>query len=120
MGPVLYGGWLFLSRLPTMSDRVPQTEHIMLLTVEPTFLGSLANHIRDTTDPVIVGLKSRAGSIDGGFRFVVVGGHAILQRSSPAGNQLVILPEGGLWELLMHEVHSTGHFGLKQTLLLLQ
>ena len=74
LDPVLRGGRLFLSRLPTTSDRDPPLECIMTLTVEPTFLGLLANHIRDTTDPAIVGLKSRAGSIDSGFRFVVVGG----------------------------------------------
>ena len=78
LDPVLRGGWLYLGRLPTTSDRVPQSEHIMSLTVEPTFLGSLANHTRDTADTVFVGLKSRAGSIDGTFRFVIVGGHTFL------------------------------------------
>ena len=47
-------------------------------------------------------------------------GHRVLQRSAPSGKQLVIPPEGGLRQLLMDNVHSPNHFGVKHTLALLQ
>ena len=100
-------------------DSVPQKHRLMSLTVEPTFLGSVAAHTRTTTDVAMRGLVARAGSVDGTFRFVQVAGHRVLERMGPHGKQIVIPPEGGLRELVLQEVHAAGHFGVKRTLQLL-
>ena len=73
----------------------------MSLSVEPTFLGSVSQHTRTTTDVAMRGLIARAGSVDGTFRFVSISGHRVLERVGPHGKQLVVPPEGGLRELLM-------------------
>ena len=88
----------------------------MSLTVEPTFLGSVAEHTRTTTDVGMRALLERAGSIDGTYRFVSLAGHRVLERSGPHGRQLVVPPKGGLRELLLQDVHASGHFGMKRTL----
>ena len=101
-------------------DSVPQPQQLLSLAVEPTFLGSLAEHTRTTDDPAFVSLRNRAGSIDGTYRMVNVSGFRVLERTSPAGKQLVIPPGSGLRHLLLQDVHSAGHFGFKRTLQLLQ
>ena len=85
-----------MSRLPTPADKVPQVERLATLTVEPTFLGALERHTRATCDPDMEVLKTRAGTVDGTYRYVHVSGHRVLERSGPHGKQLVVPPEGGL------------------------
>ncbi len=64
-------------------------------------------------------LCEKAGGIDGMFRWVNRSGHRVLERTSPAGKQLVVPPEGGLRRLLLEEIHAAGHFGSKRTQALL-
>ena len=120
LSPVLREGKLFISRLPTAVDRAPQGPKLLSLAVEPTFLGSLAEHTRTTDDPAFVSLRNRAGGIDGTYRMVNVSGFRVVERTSLAGKQLVVPPGGGLRQLLLQDVHSAGHFGFKRTLSLLQ
>ena len=65
LGPRLHEGSLYVSRLPAATDSVPQSHRLASLAVEPNFVASLSRHILASTDPAIVALRERAGSVDG-------------------------------------------------------
>ena len=85
------------------------------LTVEPSFLASVAAGQSDTTDKEMVRLCSRGRSNDAQYTFRDCGGFSLLYRVARSGVlQLVIPKSRGLRELLMHELHcipTAAHLG---------
>jgi len=76
--PVLRDGHVFVSRMPSDADVIPQHERLGALSVEPTFLGNLARYTLATSDPRVATLKEKAGSMDGLYHWVNRSDHRVL------------------------------------------